>query len=55
MSTTWPFGLRLTATVMDRFSDRMPQVVWPRMRYVFYALAGLERSALLLAIIGALT
>jgi hypothetical protein len=48
-------GVRLTATVMDRFCDRMPQVVWPKMRYVFYALAGLEMSALLLATIGALT
>ena len=43
---------RLSATLWDKLSDQMPRVVWPRVRYFFYLLAGLELLLLLLALVG---
>jgi hypothetical protein len=42
--------LRLNQTIGDKLSDQLPRVLWPKARFVFYALAGLEIALLLLAL-----
>ena len=49
-----PPTLRLNETLKDKFSDRMPEVVWPKARILFYVLAGIELLLLLLGLIGLL-
>ncbi len=42
--------LRLSQTIGDKLSDQLPRVLWPKARFVFYGLAGLEIAFLLLAL-----
>lgn len=44
--------IRLNETFKDKFADQMPQFVWPKVRILFYVLAGFEFLILLLAGIG---
>ncbi len=44
--------IRLNETLKDRFTDQMPQLVWPKVRVLFYVLAGIESLMILLAGIG---
>lgn len=42
--------IRLNQTLTDKLADQMPTWLWPKARFVFYVLAGLEIAALLLAL-----
>jgi hypothetical protein len=35
-------GMRLNETIGDKFTDQLPALVWPKARFLFYVLAGLE-------------
>ena len=39
---------RLKQTITDRLADQLPAFLWPKLRFVFYALAVLEMAGLLL-------
>jgi hypothetical protein len=43
--------VRLNQTIGDRLSDQLPRVVWPKGRFLFYALAGVEVALLLVALV----
>lgn len=47
-SETDPPPVRLNETWRDKLSDQLPQVLWPKTRWVFYILAALEAVGLLL-------
>jgi hypothetical protein len=42
--------IRLNETIADKIVDQLPAILWPKMRFVFYGLAGLEIALLLLSI-----
>ena len=42
--------LRLNQTLGDKLSDQLPMFLWPKVRFLFYALAGLEIALLLLSL-----
>lgn len=54
LSATWPQSVmepppvRLNETWRDKLSDQLPQVLWPKMRWLFYGLAALEVLGLIL-------
>jgi hypothetical protein len=39
--------MRLKQTIGDKFADQLPTFLWPKARFVFYMLAGLEIASLL--------
>jgi len=39
--------MRLKLTIGDKFADQLPTFLWPKARFVFYVLAGLEIASLL--------
>jgi hypothetical protein len=39
--------MRLNQTFGDKFADQLPTFLWPKTRYVFYILAGIEIAVLL--------
>jgi len=39
--------MRLKQTIGDKFADELPTFLWPKARFVFYVLAGLEMASLL--------
>ena len=41
---------RLNQTIADKLSDQLPSVLWPKARYVFYALSAIELSLLVLSL-----
>lgn len=43
-------SIRLNQTLADKLSDRLPALLWPKLRLVFYALAALEIAVLLIAL-----
>jgi hypothetical protein len=45
-----PPPIRLSETVWDKLSDQLPVVLWPKIRVVFYVLAGVEIALLLLSL-----
>jgi hypothetical protein len=47
-----PPSIRLNETFKDKFADQMPQIVWPRLRILFYVLSGIELLLILLAGLG---
>jgi len=51
-TNTEPPPIPLSETWLDQFSDRMPLVLWPGGRFVFYGLAAVELALVLLAIGG---
>jgi len=42
----------LSDTITDKLADRLPALLWPKARWVFYALAGLEFAGLALELFG---
>jgi hypothetical protein len=42
--------IRLNQTIGDKLADQLPRLVWPKARFVFYVLAGLEMGLLLFAL-----
>ncbi len=38
-------SMRLNQTMGDKFADQLPTFVWPKVRFVFYVLAGLENES----------
>jgi hypothetical protein len=42
--------IRLNQTLGDKLSDQLPRFLWPKARYVFYVLAGLEIMLLLVSL-----
>jgi hypothetical protein len=44
--------IRQNETIGDKLADRLPTFLWPKARFVFYVLAGLEIALLLLALLG---
>jgi hypothetical protein len=42
--------IRLNQTIGDKLSDRLPTLVWPKARFVFYVLAGLEIAVLMVSL-----
>ena len=45
-----PPPLPLNQTIADKFSDQLPMFLWPKIRIVFYILAGIEIAFLLTAL-----
>ena len=41
---------RLNVTLADKFSGRMPALLWPKARFVFYVLACIEIGLLLVSL-----
>ena len=44
--------IRLNQTLGDKLADQLPILLWPKVRFVFYVLAGLEIAILLLSLFG---
>jgi len=44
--------IRQNETIGDKLADQLPTLLWPKARFVFYVLAGLEIVLLLLALLG---
>jgi len=44
--------IRLNATIADKLADQLPTFLWPKARFVFYVLAGLEIALLLFGLFG---
>ena len=44
--------LRLNQTITDKFTDQLPTILWPKVRHVFYVLAGAEITLLLFLLVG---
>ncbi len=42
--------IRLNQTIGDKLSDQLPAFLWPKVRFVFYVLAGIEITLLLLSL-----
>jgi len=43
--------IRLNQTISDKLSDQLPRLLWPKTRVVFYVLAGIEITLLLLSLL----
>jgi hypothetical protein len=41
---------RLNQTIGDKLSDQLPAFLWPKIRFLFYVLAGIEIGLLLIAL-----
>jgi hypothetical protein len=57
LSARWQKGpqadsapMRLNQTIGDKLADQLPRFLWPKARFVFYVLAGLEVGLLLFAL-----
>jgi hypothetical protein len=57
LSARWQKGpqadsapIRLNQTIGDKLADQLPRFLWPKARFVFYVLAGLEIGLLLFAL-----
>jgi hypothetical protein len=57
MSARWekdlpsaPVLMRLNQTIGDKFADQLPTFLWPKTRYVFYVLAGIEIALLVFSL-----
>jgi hypothetical protein len=42
--------LRLSQTIGDKLSDQIPKLMWPKTRIVFYVVAGIEITLLLVSL-----
>jgi hypothetical protein len=42
--------VRLNQTLGDKLSDQLPMLLWPKVRFLFYALAGIEIALLLVSL-----
>lgn len=49
-SASRPLSDPVNETLADKFADRLPAYLWPKLRWLFYALTGLEASLMLFAI-----
>ncbi len=57
VAATWERGSRdavpiLKQTWSDKLSNQLPAVLWPKVRFLFYVLAGMDIALLLLWLIG---